>query len=106
MQDDSDNTSAARGATRRKLARRQGGAAAAGLDREEATETLRVRKRSDGGAVRGSRAQGRRNAGGRVGGDQVARGGRTTSDRTGLVAALNRHRAGGVGRGRAGKASG
>jgi hypothetical protein len=51
MQDDRDNTSFAAGATRRKLARRQGGAAAAGLDREEATETLRARKRADGGTA-------------------------------------------------------
>jgi hypothetical protein len=89
MNDDRDDTDA--GSSRKKLARRQGGAARAGLDREEAAETLRAGKRS-GGAVRGARAATRRNAGGRVGGEQVARGGHTAGDRTGIDAALGRGR--------------
>jgi hypothetical protein len=81
-----------KGASRQKLARRQGGAARAGLDREEAADTLRARKRSGGTAVRGRRASARRNARGRAGGEQVARGGHTPGDRTGVVAALGRGR--------------
>jgi hypothetical protein len=92
MDDDREdaNTAGAAGATRRKLARRQGGAARVGLDREEAAGTLRASKRAGGDVTRGRRAGARRNAGGRAGGDQVAHGGHTRGDRTGIRAALNR----------------
>ena len=79
-----------KGASRGKLARRQEGAAAQGLEREDAVATLRDRKRGDGGAVRGRGAARSRNAGGRVGGEQVARGGRKSGDRTGVRATLRR----------------
>jgi hypothetical protein len=63
-----------------------------GLDREEAADTLNARKQSGGAAARGRRASARRNARGRAGGEQVARGGHTPGDRTGIVAALGRGR--------------
>jgi hypothetical protein len=90
MNGDRDETN--EGASRQKLARRQGGAARVGLDREEAADTLSARKQSGGAATRGHRASARRNARGRVGGEQVARSGHTAGDRTGVVAALGRGR--------------